>query len=147
VAPATSTKARIALSRLAVVAPHKPFMTTLPPLGVASTVSGIQERQAVQGAVNGLPGRNYLFPPYHINNAPGNLSSATINAEFMHVNGLAEYDTHNLYDTMMSAASRISMENIARAAGYSSSLAPPSPELVATSDTGSVTASLTGHTN
>ncbi|TKA63184.1 hypothetical protein B0A55_11457 [Friedmanniomyces simplex] len=89
-------------------APHKRDETAL---GVTSAVSGIQERQAVQGAVKGLPGRNYLFPPHHINNAAGNLSSATMNADLMHVNGLAEYDTHNLYGTMMPAASGISMEN------------------------------------
>ncbi|KAK4551440.1 hypothetical protein LTR86_011171 [Recurvomyces mirabilis] len=59
----------------------------------------------------GLPGRNYLFPPYHINNFAGNLSSATINTDLVHANGLVEYDIHDLYGTMISAASRVSMEN------------------------------------
>ncbi|TKA61584.1 hypothetical protein B0A49_12264 [Cryomyces minteri] len=88
--------------------PHKRDETALE---VASAVSRIQERQAAQGSMMGLPGRNYLFPPYHINNFAGNLSSATINTDLVHANGLVEYDTHNLYGTMMSAASRISMQN------------------------------------
>ncbi|KAK4981167.1 hypothetical protein LTR28_003416 [Elasticomyces elasticus] len=88
--------------------PHKRDVTALE---VPSAISRIQERQAAQGSMMGLPGRNYLFPPYHINNFAGNLSSATIDTDLVHANGLVEYDTHNLYGTMMSAASRVSLEN------------------------------------
>jgi alpha-glucosidase len=57
----------------------------------------------------GLPGRNLIDPPYTINNAAGSISNLTIASELIHYNGVAEYDTHNLYGTMMSAASRNAM--------------------------------------
>lgn len=50
----------------------------------------------------GLPGRNLTDPPYTIQNAAGALSNKTINTDLVHYNGLVEYDTHNLYGTMMS---------------------------------------------
>ena len=59
----------------------------------------------------GLPGRNLTDPPYNINNAAGAISNLTLNTDLIHANGLAEYDTHNLYGTMMSYASRNSMIN------------------------------------
>jgi alpha-glucosidase len=64
----------------------------------------------------GLPGRDLLFPKYAIHNAQaykpswnadrGGISNKTLNTDLIHRNGLAEYDTHNLYGTMMSSASR-----------------------------------------
>lgn len=68
----------------------------------------------------GLPGRDLLYPKYAIHNyaayivpswnaAEGGISNATINTNLIHQNGLAEYDTHNLYGTMMSAASHDAM--------------------------------------
>jgi alpha-glucosidase len=72
----------------------------------------IEKRQA-SGKQMGLPGRNLLFPPYSIHNAAtgflSGLSNHTVNTDLIHANGLAEYDTHNLYGTMMSAASREAM--------------------------------------
>ncbi|KAF3760749.1 family 31 glycoside hydrolase [Cryphonectria parasitica EP155] len=74
-----------------------------------------------QTAVNqlGLPGRDLLYPGYAIHNyaaylpswnaAEGGLSNLTVNTDVTHQNGLAMYDTHNLYGTMMSAASRDAM--------------------------------------
>nr|GAT54403.1 alpha-glucosidase [Mycena chlorophos] len=54
---------------------------------------------------------NLLTPPYWINNAApgGNLSSKTAYTDTVHANGLYEYDTHNLYGTMMSIATRQAM--------------------------------------
>jgi alpha-glucosidase len=61
---------------------------------------GILERQ-LAGQEMGIPGRNLLFPPYAIHNtAPGGgISNHTINTDVIHENGLAMYDTHNLYGT------------------------------------------------
>lgn len=53
----------------------------------------------------GLPGRNLDKPKYKIQNAWGELSSRTANVTLLHQNGLAMYDTHNLYGAMMSLAS------------------------------------------
>ncbi|KAF4614427.1 hypothetical protein D9613_003527 [Agrocybe pediades] len=50
-----------------------------------------------------------LNPPYAINNAQGALSSRTAFTNIRHANGLLEYDTHNLYGTMMSVATRNAM--------------------------------------
>jgi alpha-glucosidase len=57
----------------------------------------------------GLPGRKLINPPYMIRNAAGSLSNKTIDTNLVHHNGLVEYDTHNLYGTMMSSASRNAM--------------------------------------
>ena len=63
------------------------------------------------GKMLGLPGRNYTNPPYMINDAAGAISNLTLATDLIHANGLAEYDTHNLYGTMMSYASRNTMIN------------------------------------
>ncbi|KAL4994315.1 Alpha/beta-glucosidase agdC [Aspergillus recurvatus] len=57
----------------------------------------------------GLQGRELIDPPYKIANAAGSLSNKTMNTDLVHANGLAEYDTHNLYGTMMSSLSRDAM--------------------------------------
>lgn len=49
------------------------------------------------GKKKGLPGRNLTVPPYEIHNEAGALSNKTIATDLIHANGLAEYDTHNLY--------------------------------------------------
>lgn len=59
----------------------------------------------------GLPGRNVTYPPYEIQNAAGSLSNKTINTDITHYNGLVEYDTHNLYGTMMSNHSVYAMRS------------------------------------
>ncbi|KAI0823812.1 alpha-glucosidase [Trametes gibbosa] len=50
-------------------------------------------------------------PPYAIANAAGGgaLSDKTAYTDAVHANGLIEYDTHNLYGTMMSTATRNAM--------------------------------------
>lgn len=63
------------------------------------------------GNMLGLPGRNYLNPPYHLHDAAGNISDLTLATDLQHYNGLMEYDTHNLYGTMMSSTSRGAMLN------------------------------------
>lgn len=64
----------------------------------------VEERQS--GKELGLPGRNLLYPKYAIKNAAGTdnglgggISNHTVNTDVIHQNGLAEYDTHNLYGT------------------------------------------------
>ena len=66
-------------------------------------------RRQAGGSMKGLPGRNLIDPPYMINNAAGSLSNHTIDTNLIHANGLTEYDTHNMYGTMMSSASRGAM--------------------------------------
>jgi alpha-glucosidase len=63
------------------------------------------------GNKTGLPGRKLINPPYMIRNAAGSLSNKTIDTNLVHYNGLVEYDTHNLYGTMMSSASRNALLN------------------------------------
>ncbi|KAK3989239.1 glycosyl hydrolases family 31-domain-containing protein [Cladorrhinum sp. PSN332] len=68
----------------------------------------------------GLPGRDLLYPKYAIHNraayevsynaAQGGISNKTVNTNVIHQNGLAEYDVHNLYGSMMSTQSRHAME-------------------------------------
>ncbi|KAG8963174.1 hypothetical protein FRC03_003321 [Tulasnella sp. 419] len=50
-----------------------------------------------------------LNPPYAIGNVLPNLSSNTAAVNIIHKNGLIEYDTHNLYGTMMSSITRDAM--------------------------------------
>jgi alpha-glucosidase len=68
-----------------------------------------QDTATGEGTKLGLPGRNLLDPLYTIHNEAGVLSSKTIDTDLVHANGLAEYDTHNLYGAMMSSASRAAM--------------------------------------
>ncbi|KAI8232930.1 putative alpha/beta-glucosidase agdC [Colletotrichum sp. SAR 10_96] len=79
----------------------------------------LAERQE-SGDQKGLPGRDLLFPKYAIHNkaawdtksnaAAGGISNKTVNTDVIHQNGLTMYDTHNLYGSMMSSASRVAME-------------------------------------
>lgn len=63
------------------------------------------------GSMQGLPGRNLLYPPYNISSywPWQNLSVQTLPTNLYHANGLVELDVHNLYGTMMSTASRNAM--------------------------------------
>ncbi|RDA95699.1 hypothetical protein CP533_1163 [Ophiocordyceps camponoti-saundersi (nom. inval.)] len=71
------------------------------------------------GDAKGLPGRDLLYPRYAIHNkmAPvdswnsdkGGLSNRTVHTDVHHQNGLVMYDTHNLFGSMMSSASRVAM--------------------------------------
>ncbi|KAF2278737.1 putative alpha-glucosidase [Westerdykella ornata] len=66
-------------------------------------------RQNNGGKKIGLPNRNLTVPPYRIGNTFGALSQKTVDTDLIHRGGWAEYDTHNLYGTMMSKASAHSM--------------------------------------
>lgn len=69
-----------------------------------------QKRQVSQsGSMRGLPDRDLLNPPYSIQNAAGSLSNKSLNTNLAHFGGYMEYDTHNMYGTMMSNASRQAM--------------------------------------
>lgn len=62
----------------------------------------------------GYPNRNYLSPPYQIDNENtyedyGGLSNFTLDTDIIHYDGHVELDVHNLYGTMMSEASRHAM--------------------------------------
>jgi len=100
-----------------VVTTHDTITTAqgIPPSRMAKRVTEpftasqlISKRQAM-GSMLGLAGRNLIDPPYMIKNDAGSLSNHTINTDLVHANGLVEYDVHNLYGTMMSASSRLSM--------------------------------------
>lgn len=67
--------------------------------------------QKRDGSMLGLPGRDLLNPKYNINDTAGSISNLTIQTDLIHANGLAEYDTHNMYGTMMSSTSREAMLN------------------------------------
>jgi alpha-glucosidase len=61
------------------------------------------------GSEQGLPGRNLLTAPYNIQPYDTVLSSQTIPTNLYHANGLAEYDVHNLFGSMMGGHSRTAM--------------------------------------
>ncbi|KAI1738075.1 glycoside hydrolase family 31 protein [Xylaria scruposa] len=76
--------------------------------------------QPARGQRLGLPGRDLLYPKYAIHNkaayldswnaAEGGISNKTVNTDVLHQNGLAEYDVHNLYGSMMSETSHDAMQ-------------------------------------
>lgn len=68
---------------------------------------GIESRE--EALHKGLPDRDLLFPPYHINSQDGGLPNKTARPDLIHANGLTLYDTHNLYGSMMSSFSRAAM--------------------------------------
>ncbi|KAH6625247.1 alpha-glucosidase-like protein [Boeremia exigua] len=74
----------------------------------SANLGGIISRQS-NGDKKGLPNRDLLFPKYEIKNDAGGLSNKTAQTDLIHSGGWTEYDTHNLYGTMMSEASRNSM--------------------------------------
>jgi alpha-glucosidase len=75
----------------------------------ASSKARSLTRRQTSGNKKGLPNRDLLNPSYQIKNAWGALSNRTTQTDLIHQGDWAEYDTHNLYGTMMSAASRGSM--------------------------------------
>jgi len=57
----------------------------------------------------GLSDQQIMNPPYNIANAAGQLSNRTAYVDAVHYNGLNMYDTHNMYGTLMSVATRNAM--------------------------------------
>ncbi|KAJ9298850.1 CAZyme family GH31 [Paecilomyces variotii] len=82
------------------------------PADFQPSASGKSRKRALSGLGQklGLPGRNLINPPYTIHNAAGSISNLTIRTDLIHAGGYADYDTHNLYGTMMSSASRNAMQ-------------------------------------
>ncbi|KAJ5259271.1 Glycoside hydrolase family 31 [Penicillium angulare] len=71
---------------------------------------GPRDNRDTKGQKIGLPSRDLIEPQYQIANAAGSLSNKTIDTDLVHLGkGYTEYDTHNLYGTMMSSASREAM--------------------------------------
>lgn len=72
------------------------------------------------GDQKGLPGRDLLYPKYAIHNKAafrddwnadkGGISNHTVNTDVISQAGLAMYDWHNLYGSLMSLASQRAME-------------------------------------
>lgn len=94
--------------------PHQPLLVD------ASSASLRPETESLtQGHRKGLPGRDLLYPKYAIHNKvawrdawnaeKGGLSNRTVNTDVIHQNGLAMYDTHNLYGAMLSSVTREAM--------------------------------------
>ena len=69
----------------------------------------IPQSKAVTGPSIGLPDRDLLNPKYDIGQAEGTISNLTMFTNLFHANGMASYDTHNMYGSMMAAASRKAM--------------------------------------
>ncbi|KAF8267580.1 alpha-glucosidase [Lactarius quietus] len=86
-----------------------PPRTVLPPMQY-----GVMYAQPVTYVKRVTPsdrdaGEDLLNPPYAIDNAAGSLSNRTASSDSVHANGLVEYDTHNLYGTMVSVATHDAM--------------------------------------
>ncbi|KAG8921287.1 hypothetical protein FRC02_000326 [Tulasnella sp. 418] len=76
----------------------------------STPIVDILDPRYVKGNVfSSQPTVDVLNPPYSIANAYSTLSSKTAAVNIIHQNGLVEYDTHNLYGTMMSSATRDAM--------------------------------------
>ena len=82
------------------------FKIVEPSSGEVTTASN---GKTVTGPSIGLPGRDLLDPPYNIHNAEGSISNLTMFTNLIHANGMVTYDTHNMYGSMMGAASRKAM--------------------------------------
>lgn len=79
------------------------------------TPNDLVVRQSGAGDQSGLPGRDLLYPKYAIHNKAawrddwnadkGGISNKTVLTNVIHQNGLAMYDTHNLFGALMSTYS------------------------------------------
>jgi len=70
----------------------------------------LQSRQSNgTGSWIGLPGRDLINPQYEISNDAGSISNKTVATNVQNYDGTYQYDTHNLYGSMMSIASRNAM--------------------------------------
>ena len=66
----------------------------------------LKRQSNANGTALGLPGRDLIDPEYKINNAAGSISNMTVPTDVLNYDGTHQYDTHNLYGSMMSVASR-----------------------------------------
>ncbi|KAK3213510.1 hypothetical protein GRF29_28g146154 [Pseudopithomyces chartarum] len=71
------------------------------------TTQRLLKRQSNEtGKYLGLPGRDLIDPKYQIKNDAGSISNKTAPTDIVNYDGTTQYDTHNLYGSMMSVASR-----------------------------------------
>ncbi|KAK3314350.1 glycoside hydrolase family 31 protein [Apodospora peruviana] len=63
-------------------------------------------KRADGGDKKGLPNRNLFTPPYEIHNHRGALSASTLWTNITNSDSTTQYDTHNVYGTMMAHATR-----------------------------------------
>jgi alpha-glucosidase len=75
---------------------QRPSIPGFPPDFQPTASPSIEKRQ-INASKTGLPGRDLINPKYRINNFFGALSLQTADTDLIHSNGVAEYDTHNLY--------------------------------------------------
>ncbi|TFY71663.1 hypothetical protein EVG20_g1354 [Dentipellis fragilis] len=85
-----------------------PARTSSPP-DPKAPIFGNTTTQLQRRAAPSHKGENVLQPPYSIDNAVDGLSNKTAYTDSVHENGLVEYDTHNIYGTMMSIATHDAM--------------------------------------
>ncbi|KAH9842419.1 alpha-glucosidase [Rhodofomes roseus] len=85
-----------------------PARTTLPP-APNTPIFGDEYRKRALSKREYTGPENLLNPPYMINNAAGDLSNRTSYTTATHANGMVEYNTHNLFGTMMSTATHNAM--------------------------------------
>ncbi|KAG8756283.1 hypothetical protein FRC12_010619 [Ceratobasidium sp. 428] len=86
---------------------NPPPRTTSPPNANTPIFQNTTKRSLdVRQSATGL---NYNEPPYKIGNVLPYLGDRTAHMDLKHANGLMEYDTHNLYGTMMSSKTRDAM--------------------------------------
>ncbi|VDB84529.1 unnamed protein product [Peniophora sp. CBMAI 1063] len=93
----------------AVIQDLPPARTSSPPAPDAPLFNGAVSALKKRDAVPNHDGENLLIPQYAINDAAGNISSNTAYTDASHYNGLLEYDTHNIFGTMMSVATHDAM--------------------------------------
>jgi alpha-glucosidase len=60
----------------------------------------------------GLPGRDLFNPSYRIANHRGDISASTLYTNLTNYDNTAQYDTHNLYGTMMAATTRTALQQL-----------------------------------
>jgi alpha-glucosidase len=61
------------------------------------------------GSMQGLQDRNLLYPNYSLPLWDGELSNQAAPSNIIHANGVAEYDVHNLFGSMMGNHSRTAL--------------------------------------
>jgi alpha-glucosidase len=79
---------------------------SMEPVEPSTTIHQAPSGTTWPGAKRGLPGRDLLNPRYRIGNRHGSISTYTLATNITNADGTAQYDTHNLYGSMMAAATR-----------------------------------------
>ncbi|KAF8713378.1 glycosyl hydrolase 31 family, partial [Rhizoctonia solani] len=85
---------------------NPPPRTTGPP-DIDTPIFQNPTKRLIYGRSSGVI--DYNDPPYKIGNVFNSLGNRTAHMDIKHANGLMEYDTHNMYGTMMAAKTREAM--------------------------------------